>query len=301
MIEEKSFQNILDVGSNRGAFVDYVRKENKKNHITAIESKKGIFHIKKYENIKYINSRFEEANLNYGYYDFVYCVHTLEHFTSCKHALKKIFKSLEFGGKAFIVVPNLNYYSKDDFTEYFIDTHTYHFTNNVLVRFFNSVGFKIIFKIEKNDLTFYIEKTSDKNFRKKNKKLLNTKKSFFDNKKSLNIYKKYIKKNRDKLKKFGSKISKFNNKIVFWGAGRLFDGIMKYGNLKFSKKFKLYDKHLFKYFKRMHNIKLLKPSELSSLSKNFNIVICSNADYNQILNEARKFKFSKILSYKKFI
>ena len=108
--------------------------------------------------------------------------------------------------------------------------------------------------------------------------------SFFDNKKSLNIYKKSIKKNRDKLKKFGSKISKFNNKIVFWGAGRLFDGIMKYGNLKFSKKFKLYDKHLFKYFKRMHNIKLLKPSELSSLSKNFNIVIFGSSNYFYFFN-----------------
>ena len=51
----------------------------------------------------------------------------------------------------------------------------------------------------------------------------------------------------------------------------------------------------------MHGIKILGPSELRHLDRNFNIVICSNAEYIQIAKEAKKLNFRKIYSYKKFI
>ena len=82
----------------------------------------------------------------------------LEHFVSCFKSLCKIYNSLKINGTAFIVVPNMNYYTKDSIVEYFIDTHTFELTNNVLVNLFNKIGFKILKKDEKSDITYYLQK-----------------------------------------------------------------------------------------------------------------------------------------------
>ena len=87
---------------------------------------------------------------------------------------------------------------------------------------------------------------------------------------------------------------------MFWGAGRIFDGLFKYGNIKFSLNYKLYDKHLNKYFKKFYNLKLLKKDELKKL-KNYKVVICSNSEYSQIADEAKSFNFKKVMSYERFL
>ena len=180
----------MDVGSNRGAFVEYLKKKNKKLQVTAIESKKNIFNHKFNKNLKFINSRFEDSKIPSNTYDFAYCVHTLEHFTSCYQSLNKIYNSLRINGTAFIVVPNMNYYTKDSIVEYFIDTHTFHFTNNILVKLFNKIGFEIINKDERSDITYYLKKTETKNFLKNNKNLI--KNWFFDRKNALLGYQKKL-------------------------------------------------------------------------------------------------------------
>ena len=299
-INFKKFDHILDIGSNRGSFVDYLKTKNKKVKITAIESKKNIFNHKKSKNMKFINDRFEDSKILSNTYDFVYCVHTLEHFVSCFKSLSKIYNSLKINGTAFIVVPNMNYYTKDSIVEYFIDTHTFHFTNNVLVSLFNKIGFKILKKDEKSDITYYLQKPENKNHYKKNNLFLNKSLSFFDEKDALIKYKKNLKKKRDRLKNFGKKLKEEGNNFLFWGAGRIFDGLFKYGNIKFSLNYKLYDKHLNKYFKKFYNLKLLKKDELKKL-KNYKVVICSNSEYSQIADDAKSFNFKKVMSYERFL
>ena len=299
-INFKKFQHILDVGSNRGAFVEYLKKKNKKLQITAIESKKNIFNHKFNKNLKFINSRFEDSKIPSNTYDFAYCVHTLEHFTSCYQSLNKIYNSLRINGTAFIVVPNMNYYTKDSIVEYFIDTHTFHFTNNILVKLFNKIGFEIINKDERSDITYYLKKTETKNFLKNNKRFFNKKIGFFDKKNALLGYKKNLIRNRKKLQNFGKNLDNKYDKVLFWGAGRIFDGLFKYGNIKKKSNYKLYDKHLNKYFKKFYNLKILDSNQIKKL-KNFNVVICSNSEYSQIFNEAKSYKFTNILSYESLL
>jgi len=299
-IDFKKFNHVLDIGSNRGSFVEYLKKKNKNLKITAVESKKNIFFHKINKNLKFINSRFEDCQIQSNTYDFAYCVHTLEHFTSCYQSLSKIYNSLKLNGTAFIVVPNMNYYTKDGIEEYFIDTHTFHFTNNVLVNLFNKVGFKILKKDEKSDITYYLKKTEMKDFLNNNKKFFNKKMNFFDKKDALIKYKKNLINNRKKLKNFGKNLDNKFDKVLFWGAGRIFDGLFKYGNIKTKSTYRLYDKHLNKYFKKFYNLKILNSNQIKML-ENFNVVICSNSEYSQIFNEAKSYKFNKILSYKKLL
>ena len=78
-----------------------------------------------------------------------------------------MFNCLKVGGKAFIVVPNMNFYSNKSIVEYFIDTRTFHFTNNSLIELFNRARLQIIKKDESSDLTYYLEKSFSKNIGKK--------------------------------------------------------------------------------------------------------------------------------------
>ena len=297
-INFKKFDHVLDIGSNRGSFVNYLKTKNKKVKITAIESKKNIFNHKKSKYIKFINDRFEDSTILSNSYDFVYCVHTLEHFVSCFKSLSKIYNSLKINGTAFIVVPNM--INIRIVLVNILWTHTFHFTNNVVVNLFNKIGFKILKKDEKSDITYYLQKSEDKNHYKNNNLFFNKTLSFFDKKDALTKYKKNLKKKRDRLKNFGKKLKEEGNNFLFWGAGRIFDGLFKYGNIKFSSNYKLYDKHLYKYFKKFYNLKLLKKDELKKL-KDYNVVICSNSEYSQIVKEAKSLNFKKVTSYERFL
>ena len=218
-INFNKFENILDIGANRGSFVQYVRSKNKKVKIFAVESKKKIFDYKKYKKTEFSNTRFEDAVIQSDTYDFIYCVHTLEHFVSSKLALLKMFNCLKVGGKAFIVVPNMNFYSNKSIVEYFIDTHTFHFTNNSLIELFNRAGLQIIKKDESSDLTYYLEKSFSKNIRKKNNYFKSTNGFLITEMLCLNI--KIISlKIEKKLKNFGKKIKKLNKNILFLGSGQ---------------------------------------------------------------------------------
>ena len=99
-----------------------------------------------------------------------------------------MFNCLKVGGKAFIVVPNMNFYSNKSIVEYFIDTHTFHFTNNSLIELFNRAGLQIIKKDESSDLTYYLEKSFSKNIRKKNNYFKSTN-GFFDHRNAMFKYK----------------------------------------------------------------------------------------------------------------
>ena len=52
--------------------------------------------------------------------------------------------------------------------------------------------------------------------------------------------------------------------------------------------------------KKFYNLKLLKKDELKKL-KDYNVVICSNSEYSQIVKEAKSLNFKKVTSYERFL
>ena len=128
---------------------------------------------------------------------------------------------------------------------------------------------------------------------KKSKKIL-----FFDKKKSLEKYKKILTFNRKKIKKYASTIKMHSkkNEIIFWGAGRIFDGLIKLGKIKPSKNYKVVDTALYKYFRQIHGFKIKEPESIKKEKKNKILVICSRQYKRDIVNAAKKFLFKKIIS-----
>jgi len=297
-VDFSKINSCLDIGSNRGHFFRYILKKNKNIRITAVETRKEL--IKNYKfnsNVKIYNSRYETFD-TVETFDFIYNVHTLEHLTSCSWGIEKMKKHLSHSGKIFIAVPNINSIDNNFFEEIFIDPHTFHFTNNVMIKIFNLFGLKIIAKNTTGDELQYLLSKDLKKTNVNNNRYLEKKKFFFDKKKSLYLYKKRINKNRQDLKKKAKRIKKLLlNKInvVFWGAGRIFDGLIKIGNIKPNPNIRIIDRNLYKYFKTLHNFRIFKPSDLKRDESKSILVICSRIYKNSILKEAKKYSFKKYI------
>lgn len=291
----KNYNSILDIGSNRGSFINFILSKNQNAQVVAIETRSDL--MKKYQNLKNVkcyNIRYEQHETK-SKFDFIYNVHTLEHFTSCLLGLRKMYNSLKPSGKIFLAVPNTNYFNTNTFEEFFIDPHTFHFTHNTLVNYFNKIGLKILKKsIESNELQYLLVKMKPWHIenRKLNQKLI------FDRKGALLKYRKILDQNRKKIRHQGEKIKKLSkeNQIVFWGAGRIFDGVIKLGKLRPNKNIKVVDKALYKFFKYIHKFKVYKPEDLEKNQNRSILVICSRQYKNSIINDTKKFLFKKIIT-----
>ena len=110
--------------------------------------------------------------------------------------------------------------SKNCLEEYFIDKHTFHFSDNDIKNYLIKYNFKIIDKIfDKENAIFLIKKIS---FIKKK----NIKNNYKSNKILIKNYAKNMSFNVAKLKKFKKKLADMILKkkvILFWGAGRIFN------------------------------------------------------------------------------
>lgn len=291
----KKFNFVLDIGSNRGSFLKYALKKNPNLEITAIETRKEL--IKNYcknRNVLSFHTRYETFNTT-NKYDFIYNAHTLEHLTSCAIGIKKMRDSLSSDGFIFLAVPNINSIDKKTFEEVFIDPHTFHFTHKTMLKYFNKFGLVILKKnIKSNELQYLLTKKNNSKIKKDktHKKLL-----FFDKIDYFAEYRSLINRNRKQLKNFAQQIKKLSItcQIVFWGAGRIFDGLVKLGKLKPKGNLKVVDISLFKYFKKVNGFKVFHPNTLNIDQKKNILVICSREYKDQILKQTKKYSFKKIL------
>ena len=300
-LDFKQNLKILDIGSNRGSMFKYFEKKFKKIIYDAVEPNKYISKNYKNKINNFYATRFEKIDVLKNNYDFVLCVHTLEHFINPLLMLSKIYDSLKIKGKFLISVPNTDIGMKNDIiSEYFIDTHNFHFNRSNLKKFLNKVGFKILFTNSSNEdaITYLCEKTK---FNKREKvNVENNKTLFMSNKNKIENYKNSIKQNRKKIKNIANYLNKISNnkKIIIWGAGRIFDGLIKIGKLNNKSIHYLTDKYLYKYKKKIHNIKLIDPRKLEKIKKNETIVFISSIAYaNEIKKDCINLGFKSIIKF----
>lgn len=299
-IKPLQINKILDIGSNRGAFFNWASDNLTFDSITCVETDGSI--VDSYKNNPKVNliiNRIENINLDSNSYDFAFCVHTLEHALSAKNMLQQIFDALKIGGRFFVAVPNLIWH-KDVIEEFFIDPHTFHFNFYVLKEILEKTGFKIIHEGSPNgaDAIFILEKISntfisspgEMNFKKK-----------INIKNSINEYKNLISHNRKLIKDTVSFIHnhcKDGNKFFIWGAGRIFDAMVKFGELNKHENLFLIDKFLSDMFDSSNGIKVNKPNEVKNIIDEGSIVYVASRDYkDEILLEASEIGFKKSIVF----
>jgi SAM-dependent methyltransferase len=304
-LDLESLQNVLDVGSNRGAFLKEIIKLNPSVKVTAVETDPDL--MKEYNTHPQVcafNQRLESASLEPERYDLIYCAHTLEHFSSASLMLLKLWDAVKPGGLLFIAVPNTLILSEDTFEEFFIDTHTFHFHAGVLETFFRFHGLEIVYSSaspESFELDYLLRKHS--------RSVTHSTQSLFSKpnvEKSigfLHAYKSTLIRNRKRLETASAKINSLpgENKIVFWGAGRIFDGLVKLGGLDTGKIQLLVDKYLFRYMAEVHGVEINPPEALFAYPSDTIIIIASREYESEITKEAREMGFFNICGYSEFM
>ena len=213
--------SILDIGSNRGDFCKWASLNYGDVSIDMIEPDGDITNYKfKYDNL--YNQRFENFFKN-KQYDLVYCCHTLEHIDNLREFLNKVYL---FTNKYFFVdVPNItNVMDEGNIEEFFIDKHVFHFSEGGLKKILEESGFRVIVnKTDKYNIVFLCEKIVG---------------TF-----SLTDYIHNLTTNRENLLKKADKLNKMftEKKVVIYGATRILDALIKYGNLQHKNAYYIVD------------------------------------------------------------
>lgn len=280
-IDFSRIKHILDIGANRGDFVKWIREKNTSSEITAVEPDTSL--VADYSNIfnlKLKTDRFEDIVLPAAHFDFSYCLHTLEHAHSARQMLEKIHDSLSPSGFCLLEVPNLEYISnKYIVEEFFIDKHRFHFSDAVLTHFLIYSGFEVVKSIDHDlfNITYILRKKAGRkssvaSFKTSTEIVGQTGKMIVD-------YKLHLNKNLKKLPEIGHKLNELQlrQKIVIWGAGRIFDALVRYGKLKTDRIDYLIDTYLSVSPGQVHGIKVVEPGILRQFSPDAAVVLATSS------------------------
>jgi SAM-dependent methyltransferase len=299
-VDFKCFDKILDIGSNRGAFIRWIEEGHPGKQITAIEPHPEIPRsYSSLTNVKLHNCRFENAQLPNNTYDFAFCVHTLEHAISAKEMLLGIRDALKDGGYFFLAVPNVMFYS-DIIEEIFIDPHTYHFNYKLLKDFVVSLGFSVEYAGNPTgaDIILLLKKVRSTNSTNKFKSL---DVSFsLEVKDVVKRYSKNIINNRLDLKNSSEKlrIAAQVKKVVVWGGGRIFDALVTFGELDKNDIYLVIDKFLVSYVSEISGYKLSPPNVLENEDVNSIVVYIASRNYaDEIMAEARTYGINDFIVF----
>lgn len=221
VLKNLKVSSILDIGSNRGDFCRWASSNYEGVSIDMIEPDGNITNYDfVYDNLYKV--RFENFFKN-KQYDLVYCCHTLEHIDNLHEFLDKVY--LLSNKYLFIDVPNItNVLDPNNIEEFFIDKHVFHFGENGLIKMLEASGFKVVAnKTDDYNIVLLCEKQVE---------------SF-----SLDDYAATLKANREKLVEKSSKLNKMflEKKVVIYGATRIFDAMIKYGNLEYKNAYYVVD------------------------------------------------------------
>jgi len=294
-------KTILDIGANRGDFIHWISEVNPRSCITAVEPDSHVVDsYKDHANVDLVVDRFEHTTLQPEYFDFIYCFHTLEHADSALEMLNHLYILLKTGGYAFIEVPNIDVITENDVVEeFFIDKHKFHFNRSILLDYLRAMDCEIIFgekETDKSNITFLIQK--------KVKRQIQEKVSFADktrvtkNTAAIGEYARILEMNRGKLKEAAEKLEAFmkRQKVVLWGAGRIFDALVRYGGLSTEHIYCLVDSYLAPLLPEVHEVPIKAPNSLRLLEPDVVIVLAKTSTVD-IEAQARKFGIRHVIKF----
>lgn len=289
---------VLDIGSNRGAFIKKFISINSLARIDAIEPEPSVSHfLNENSRITKRITRFEFVDLTPNSYDFIYIAHSLEHLISASASLLKIYNLLKLGGYAFIAVPNMESITAPYFEEQFIDTHTFHFTEKILATKLGEIGFKAtsMTMAGSDEICIMAEKVINKEIVGEKVEVTELIAAFREYPIGLNLF-------REELKRIGEDINTIfaGTQVIYWGAGRIFDGLIKIGGINVENIECLVDKTLSMYMDRVHGLQILAPSELENVDRTTPIIVCSREYAEQISSDATILGFTDIRNFMDF-
>lgn len=279
---------LLDVGSNRGSFARAFLDAAPKAQLTALEpDERYADSSADLPRTELVRARAENTNFDSGRFDIVHSCHTIEHLGEAFAALKDHARVLKDGGLLVIDAPNTALLGGDDIVEeWFIDKHLFHFSARTLSRMIEAAGFTII---EQNDpadavnLLFVAKKTSQAT-----DEIAADPAEVMQAMNLMALYQRTRAKNLAALKEAALELSALKpRKVALWGAGRLFDLLVREGGFDPASLSLLIDTHLKKHMAARHDVALSTAEELSDASADV-VVVMSRMFADEITADVKR-------------
>ncbi len=279
---------LLDVGSNRGSFARAFLEAAPKALLTALEpDERYADSSADLPRTELVRARTEHTSFDSGRFDIIHSCHTIEHLGEAFAALKDHARVLKDGGLLIIDAPNIALIGGEDIVEeWFIDKHLFHFSARTLSRMIEAAGFSII---EQNDpadavnLLFVARKTGAPQ-----DDVAGDPAEVLRAMTLMTSYQKTRAKNLAALKEAAFELSALKpRKVALWGAGRLFDLLVREGGFDPATLSLLIDTHLKKHMAARHDVALSTADDLSDDSADV-VVVMSRMFADEITADVKR-------------
>ncbi|MEO7054135.1 MAG: methyltransferase domain-containing protein [Rhizomicrobium sp.] len=280
--------SLLDVGSNRGRFTTAFLEAAPNAHVTAVEpDERYADSCAGLSRTELMQSRIETAVLADASFDIVHSCHTIEHLAHPFASLKDHARVLKPGGLLVLDAPNIALIGGDDILEeWFIDKHLYHFSQTTLGRMIEAAGFTIIAHPDPKDrinLLFVARKTGAP--------ATDIAADPADVMNATHLLTSYVATRATNCAALSSAAHELESlkpqRVALWGAGRLFDSLVRTGGFDPSDLALLIDAHLIAHMDSRHGVRLSPPHALSGAMVDV-IVVMSRGFADEIVAEARR-------------
>jgi 2-polyprenyl-3-methyl-5-hydroxy-6-metoxy-1,4-benzoquinol methylase len=287
---------ILDIGSNRGAFISYLLDKEADWSITAVEPDTSVTQTYSGDSrVHFIPGLLEDCRFPDASFDFIYSSHTLEHADSAARMLATTAAALREQGLLFLAVPNLACIENRCIAEeFFIDKHSFHFDRDVLTGMFAAAGLRV--REEHNtetELLFIAEKAPARMPQPGN--------AYAANVRRIAAYTTVLAKNRAALGGIAGRIEAFaaEGPVIVWGAGRIFNNLAGTGGLDASRLSLVVDTNLPRYVRELAcGVRVDFPDALGAFDgTTARVVILSREYAEEIREECEKRGFSRTVTF----
>lgn len=285
---------VLDIGANRGDFIKWVNMHRPGIHVDVIEPDTSLHHLYDLnQTVTIIGNRIEEIELVPGTYDFVLCLHSLEHAASARGMLIQARNALRPGGRLLLEIPDLNIVNDDFIVEdFFIDKHTFHLDDSTLRRCFSSLGLEILDQLtpDGRNLNYILEVTAPSDM-KSDRAVAEV------NILSIQRFANNLESNRGKLSTIADQILTVaqRQKVGIWGASRIFDALVRFGGLRVDGLLVI-DDYLVGKIESMHGATINKSTVLR-IEKPQVLFVLAKGSAKQIEKSARAYGVKNIVTF----
>lgn len=279
---------VLDVGADRGAFLDALLEHAPNAAVTAVEPDAARVHS--YRNrprVTLAAERIEGLRLPARQFDIVHSSHTLQQVRSVRDVLTEHHRVLKPGGLLYVEVPNLEMIGTPDIVEeWFIDRNLYHYASNVLLAELKALGFAIVTAPDPRDLhnaTVLARKegmpTSPMRSYPREVEAVQD---------LIASYKAARQRICTALKRVAAEIEHFGAQgVALWGTGRLLDALVADGGFDLKHAAAIVDTELARAGHRVGDAPIQDPEVLAILKPNV-VVVMSRHFSEDIRDEAQK-------------
>lgn len=267
---------VLDVGANRGAFLEWMQAHRSEWSVDVIEPDQRLAKdLKLQHNVRFLGYRIEDVAFAPDNYGFIFCLHTLEHLPSAKSFMNQIKGASSDAVQMLLEVPDTRLISDPlIIEEYFIDKHSFHFDSSTLQRLAVSTGWNMLDSLPRDGRNIggayrtgsiaLQEESSEKPIEVT----------------LIEEYAETLTRNRTFLPAIARKLENLaaRQRVVFWGGGRSLDALVRFGTFEPTSKI-VVDTFLTGKVQSPWNTPILAPTEITSLALDCVVVFAKGASH----------------------